>query len=469
MLKNSSIFDTLAELTQKVLPLVDPCIKNAFLPDTIKDYPNLTYKESGFPSISGYPSRVDISRFFKPPYSGKRPAIDLTEHEEFNKIIDELVIIPEIKSYYGVPQIEDKPGAFDYLRFNCENLVEGFIERYYYMYGTDFHKEKLKLIYKPVEKYIFSDKLSFDISIPLLFIKFETDLFELTPTILIRKIDDQVQRSRHKITGYSPAVVDSVFMSATHELVLKDYSYDRPATWLTSAFNQSHIYPAGIVEKFLTILKIATDCTSGFAQFIVHPKDWAYYYNGDLAPLTGASIRSYPGYYDDYYWNNTSFPKVSADQLEELKKLFTSAMLSKENKLEFAFKRFYKAIMRQEEEDIIIDLIIALEMLLSDNEKTEITHKLALRISALLSLYKSDKYDPIQVFQNVKKIYTYRSSIVHGSHKTAAKREIKVEENVLVPLVNLANDYLRDILKIVITDAKYLKPEEIDRLLLVKS
>lgn len=468
MVKNQLVFETLSSLTEKILPLIDPSIKDAFLPDTIKDYPSLKYNESGFPIISGYPSRIDVSKFFKSPYQGKKPAIDLKDYEEYNKVIDDLIGFPEIESYYGMPHLKDKPAAFDYLRFNCENLVQDFIERFYYMNGSVFDKEKFQAIYEPIENYIFSDKLSFDISVPILFVQFETEYFELTPTIAIRKIDSEVQRSRHKVTEYSPAIVDRVYMSATHELVLKDYFYNRPETWLQSPFSQAHIYPISIVEKFITVLKITTDCTSGFAQFLIHPKDWTSHYNGDLKSLKGASIRSYPIYFDDYYWNNTSFPKVSAEQLAELGKLFTSALFATENKLEFAFKRFYKSIMRQEEEDIIVDLIIALEMLLSNNEKNEITHKLALRISALLCHHKSEKYEPIQVFQNVKKIYAYRSSIVHGSHKATIKREIKVEENVLVPLVNLAKDYLRDILKIVITDAKYLKPEEIDRLLLVK-
>jgi hypothetical protein len=125
--------------------------------------------------------------------------------------------------------------------------------------------------------------------------------------------------------------------------------------------------------------------------------------------------------------------------------------------------------LRAEEEDIIVDLIIALEMLLSDNEKREITHKLALRISSLLSHYQPDKYDAFTVFSNVKKIYSYRSSIVHGSHKTKQKKEIQIADNTTVPIVNLANDYLRSILSILILEPKYLEPIMIDKLLLTGS
>lgn len=233
-------------------------------------------------------------------------------------------------------------------------------------------------------------------------------------------------------------------------------------------FSQANIYPSALVEKFITLLKIVTDSTSGFAQFIIHPRNWANYFNSDLVYLTGASIKSYPNYFDDYYWNNTSFPKISNESLPELSTLFKSALNSSENKIEFAFRRLYKSMMRQEEEDIIVDLIVAFEMLLTDNEKSEITHKLALRIAALLCHTMDKKYQPLQVFQNVKKIYSYRSSIVHGSHEKKIKREIKIEEGVSVSLVNLARDYLRDLLKIVISNPQCLNTEQVDRLLLVK-
>lgn len=105
---------------------------------------------------------------------------------------------------------------------------------------------------------------------------------------------------------------------------------------------------------------------------------------------------------------------------------------------------------------------------MSDSEKSEITYKLSLRLSALLS-YSATGYSPLTVFSHMKKIYDYRSSIVHGSHNISKKREIKLEENVSVPVVYLAKDYLREVLRVIISEPKYLNPSEIDTLLLVKS
>ncbi|RZK25267.1 MAG: hypothetical protein EOO43_05960 [Flavobacterium sp.] len=299
-----------------------------------------------------------------------------------------------------------------------------------------------------------------------MFVQFENDYFELQPGIAIRKISDEIQRARWKKKAYSPAILESVMVSATHELVLQNYNYKKPSNFFHGPFEDAKIYPHPLIEKFFTTLKIATDFTSGYAQLLIHPIEWADRYDGDILSIKGTSVRNYPSYFDDYYWNLEVYPIVTESQLAELKRLFEGVIKSEKNQIAFALKRFYKSTLRAEEEDIIVDLIIALEMLLSDSEKSEITHKLALRISALLSLYQPDKYDALTVFANVKKIYAYRSSIVHGSQKTKQKKEIQIADNTSIPIVNLSNEYLRAILSILIHEPKYLNPAIIDNLLL---
>lgn len=238
--------------------------------------------------------------------------------------------------------ITEESGRIKLLHIYCDHYVQELIERYYYVYGNNFDEENLKNIYQPIENFLYADKLHFDVSIPILFVQFDVDEFTIAPRTIVRRITDEVQKARHKIVGYSPAVVDSVFMAATHELVFTDYECDRPYKWMQIPFSHGNLQ----TEKFFTILKIVTDFTSGFAQFLVHPKNWVESYSSDLKPLTGAAIKSYPSHFDDYYWNNNEYPKVSLEQMQIISDLFTRATESKENKLEFALKRFYKSIMR---------------------------------------------------------------------------------------------------------------------------
>jgi hypothetical protein len=64
----------------------------------------------------------------------------------------------------------------------------------------------------------------------------------------------------------------------------------------------------------------------------------------------------------------------------------------------------------------------------------------------------------------VKKIYDYRSAIIHGSTKVSKKREIELEhQSGKIETVELANNYLREILNILLNNPRFLDPSVIDR------
>ena len=108
-----------------------------------------------------------------------------------------------------------------------------------------------------------------------------------------------------------------------------------------------------------------------------------------------------------------------------------------------------------------------MEALLSDDERQEMTHKLALRMAALLSLCKTGQQTPVEVFRAVKKIYRYRSAVVHGSAKTTDKHEIAVSDKEKIPTVTLAINYLRMAINILIDNPQYLKASKIDEELIL--
>jgi len=467
MIQNNYIYSKLVSLLPQVLPLIKPALNDMYFPSEIKDYPTLSYdKNNGFPSISTYPSKVEVGNAFRKSHRDK-PPVDLTDFDDFNELFSYLLDFSKMKSYYAGPGDPESDRAKEMFNYVCAQFIEDFVARYYYLHGEEFIEEQFSKIYMPVEQYLYAEKLHLDLSVPILFAKFERDYLEIAPNIVFRRISDDVQRARYKVIGYSPAIVSSVYMSATHELVLKGFEYDRPQNWFLSPFQNVGIYPVENIENFFTILKIVTGVSSGFAQILVHPIGWADMYNADLVRITGASTRSYPYYFDDFHWNSNSFPIVSAVQLEEIKVLLNKVQNTDQNKLHLSLKRFHKSILRKEEEDIIVDLIISLEMLLGDSEKTEITHKLAMRIAAILKVSNPANYsDAFKIFQNVKKIYNYRSKIVHGGHQVEKHRLITSESKESIPVVNLTERYLRDILRVLISETKYLKAEEIDKLLL---
>jgi hypothetical protein len=95
------------------------------------------------------------------------------------------------------------------------------------------------------------------------------------------------------------------------------------------------------------------------------------------------------------------------------------------------------------------------------------THKLALRVGALLKLEEKPTSSPAQAFSDVKKIYSYRSQIVHGSKNPDKNRTIKINEERSVQAHSLLIDYLKMTLRVLLRNEKYREPKRIDEDLLL--
>jgi hypothetical protein len=167
------------------------------------------------------------------------------------------------------------------------------------------------------------------------------------------------------------------------------------------------------------------------------------------------------------------FPKISDNQLQNVQELF-SVLISIQNttsgsRLRLAIKRLNSCYMREEEEDAILDATIGLEILLSDGDTQEVTHKLALRLAALSTLVLGYEYQAATIFRNVKRtIYPYRSAVVHGNESRASKtREIRTEAGEAIPAVKLAIEYLGMTIRAVAAHPEYLDLALIDEKLLL--
>jgi hypothetical protein len=85
----------------------------------------------------------------------------------------------------------------------------------------------------------------------------------------------------------------------------------------------------------------------------------------------------------------------------------------------------------------------------------------------MLQTYRSAESSPKEVYGAVRKIYDYRSRPIHGDKKTAERREIALPGNRRERTVNLAVQYLRRALHILLDHPEYLVPRKIDEDLLI--
>ena len=128
-----------------------------------------------------------------------------------------------------------------------------------------------------------------------------------------------------------------------------------------------------------------------------------------------------------------------------------------------ACNRLNEGYLRRTEDDAILDITIGLEALLAHDNKTEITYRLAMRLAGLSKIEKFENYSPKDILRICKKIYDYRSAVVHGSHDTPKKRVITSDENTEpVPAVKLGLSLLRYAIRVLSSHKEFLDIKELD-------
>ena len=118
--------------------------------------------------------------------------------------------------------------------------------------------------------------------------------------------------------------------------------------------------------------------------------------------------------------------------------------------------------MRTTDEDGVIDAMIAMESLLSDGTQ-EMTHKVAMRLAGLYKIADPPRAE--QAFMEMKRIYTFRSKIVHGDADTDKYREID-RNGEKISAVTAAVEHLRNAFAVLIRHPTLLDPRRIDSFLL---
>ncbi len=108
----------------------------------------------------------------------------------------------------------------------------------------------------------------------------------------------------------------------------------------------------------------------------------------------------------------------SVEQLEKIKKEYPWLRKSKDEKLEVAKLRFADSYRRDNKTDRALDLVIALDSLLSEGADS-IRYKVALRTAMLLATKGKERKE---IFDRIYTAYGHRNTVVHG--KTTHKKRV---------------------------------------------
>lgn len=396
---------------------------NVFLAN-IYDFPVISENSFGpFPTFSNNfmgKEPIDYTYIFS-HYEDKK--ILYTELDGYNDLISFFLEHKRIAKIFVI-DIKTNQAEKIYIPF-----IIDLIKRYLTLYKADFNKSEFVKLFIEITNFYVKSTLGLDMWVPILLTNFEKDYIDIDDNYYIKRLSNIEQLSRCRVKYYGSGVHDTVMGLANFVLVRKNLKLNLPephVNFSLSTFDPNYFAKDEIDLYFLS-QAIVCGKKSGYAQVIYNPFNWGTSYKGNLIPLTGFSIREYPEYFDNYVWlNKENFIQISDKEMDEIKELFTYFKESNSKKLKNALNRLKFCLLRKNKEDSLLDAVIAMESLLDDESQGEITFKISLRMSYIISIYNKN-IDPNETFDAMRKIYKTRSKIVHGNE--LKENDLKIKFN----------------------------------------
>ncbi len=435
------------------------------------DFPTLTFRDNGLPQLSSSigTGPVDYSGCFTA--IGEKSLVNEDEIESFNELIKYVRSQDALLKRFSLAVETPSMGKLNLEIDKIQILspVKGLIDRYIHKFKTfEYHNQSAEDVVGPVFSYIFDERLSIDIYVPILFLDFGIDEHKLADGLAIVRIPEEQHLARYKVNSNNTSAHKSVIHAATHALVLKDwYVPNAERMWDFNILSDARAYPRDFIDRFFGAIRIYSENKTGYGQIYAVYKGWESYPKADLPCVQGVTVRAYPPDFEDYHWNIKQVPIISSGQLNQITEVFEQLSKASENSIILSLKRLNRCLVRDDEEDAVLDATIALEALLSDDGKQEMTHKLAMRVGALAGFDASFGRNAAEAFRDIKNIYGYRSAIVHGSKNIEKSRMVKVDDQTRKPAHKLSIDYVRLVLRVLLANERFRDPRNIDQELLL--
>jgi Apea-like HEPN len=426
---------------------------------------NVSYEENGLPNFSevGWLSgERDFSSFVSVNGGRVKP-------EQINSYV--------ALSNYGMTDREFQEAVLpnrgnpndNIFKFIAHHLADSIVERYMHVFSNqEFTPELCKTLYLPLERKIYQRELEIEIIVPIILLDFELDEFQLTDNVRVVKMTNEMQMGRAQTKYSADDGIDRGALSGcTHALVLNNWQIHNEHYWSTASRAESTDIMDRI-ERFFASVRMVRNVETGYAQLIQYAVGWASSYVANLPEMTFEFVRAYPPSLQKRYLGKNIRPVIYHSEMQEIAKIYSFLMQDEHASLTIAVKRINACYLRSSEDDSIIDATIAMEALFGDNDNQEMTHKLALRMAALSSLDPRHARATIDIFNDTKMIYKFRSKVVHGRKgKEIDKVRFIKHPTGKVSAVEVALTNLRQAIRVFAENPQFLEPELIDKTLLL--
>lgn len=412
-----------------------------------------------FPSGMPYFADVNGPLNYSPLFAGGFASIlspgkkqdHYSDEDSFKKYENYVSKVPQINERIGV---QDAEMSRSFRRVLLGQLVERYI---YLNDSADFNSSKFLPIYREVETFLFNEVLPVTLVVPILRLTFESKSVEIDSNTSLIRMDDDLQLARMHDVDFAYTGSRLVRSPATHAFVRSNLAIKNDNLFVIDrAIQKMEAEIIDDIDLLFAALRVVTGFQTGYAQLLSVPVGWATGYNARLKPLFRNTAQNYPPEFGIGRMK-TAPPHVSQENSEKAAKLYLKLRDPKLSKLLIAARRLNRSSTRENSDDSLVDAIIGLESLLSDNSQ-ELTYKISIRSAHLL---RKDNPSPVKVFEDIKKLYSLRSKIVHGSKHDADT--IFSVENSDVAATDAALFYLRKIVWLLAENPKYLEAKTIDQ------
>jgi hypothetical protein len=388
------------------------------------------------------------------------PPLNFDEEQTLIALVDYAKAQPRLQQYLSFD-------PHDFGRAELTGMVAHAVDRYIHTTNTTvLDRSKLLPIYLPLEKRLFVPVLPVVVVVPILFLKFDIPQLQLSKSISLEKLTDEFHLARGWRGPWSDGDNSLVESAATHGLFIRDVTIENEH-WLRAGQIEMdpNSYPVEKIDTFFAALRIATGYPTGYAQMLMLPVAWASSYAAGITPINGPDVEKYPPFFKRGYWQE-QIPTLTSNQVDEVKEIFNGLwqifQTHDAQRVSLAMHRLNLSATRTTDEDGIIDSIIAMEALLSDGTQ-EMTHKVAMRLAALYKILDGSR--AVAAFTEMKRIYKFRSKVVHGSADLHKDREINRGEEKIAT-IDAALEHLRNAFAALIRNPELLDPTKIDKFLL---
>ena len=389
--------------------------------------------------------------------------LDCTSLEQFKVLIEYVNSQSELQKLI-VQESND-------LQYKLKRIVVDIVERYMFATKATANVPKnLENVLQPfvaekVRRYV-EENLYISIHIPICLATFEDDRIELSEGVEIIRMSDEMQKSRQCSYTYESSKEDWVSACATHAIVLSNYHFKNDGELsINSATQNCYAYPLQTIDNIIAAIRIVTGCSIGYEQILSMPEGWIDSFHADLIPLYGAKAHFVNPKELEKMWMHLPVSKVSHEQTNRIQQVYQNITKCEGDKnkqnLLFALKRFNRCMLRNEVDDMATDATIGLEALLAGGTKGEITFTISSRIPVVFSHVKNERFTPANSRSIMKKIYGYRSKIVHGGNLKEKEKYVEINSEKF-ETCDVAVDFLRYTLLFMTEHQEYLDAAKLD-------